>query len=80
LKRLAARGGTPTYRRPRAVAPLPRRARSRSQDDVASVQRSAATRCTMVEPFMNAASPGVIALFQPNDYYPDHESYLMRAR
>lgn len=25
---------------------------------------------------MNAASPGVIALFQPNDHYPDHESYL----
>jgi 5-methyltetrahydropteroyltriglutamate--homocysteine methyltransferase len=26
--------------------------------------------------FMNAASPGVIALFQPNQYYPDHERYL----
>jgi len=25
---------------------------------------------------MNSASPGVIALFQPNDYYPDHQSYL----
>jgi 5-methyltetrahydropteroyltriglutamate--homocysteine methyltransferase len=25
---------------------------------------------------MNAASPGVIALFQPNEYYPDHKSYL----
>ena len=25
---------------------------------------------------MNAASPGVIALFQPNRYYPDHETYL----
>jgi 5-methyltetrahydropteroyltriglutamate--homocysteine methyltransferase len=28
------------------------------------------------EAFMNAASPGVIALFQPNEYYPDHKSYL----
>ena len=26
--------------------------------------------------FMNAASPGVIAQFQPNDYYSDHRSYL----
>ena len=25
---------------------------------------------------MNAASPGVIALFQPNRFYPDHETYL----
>ena len=25
---------------------------------------------------MNAASPGVIALFQPNDYYPDDDAYL----
>ena len=25
---------------------------------------------------MNAASPGVIALFQPNKHYPDHRSYL----
>ena len=25
---------------------------------------------------MNAASPGVIALFQPNDYYPTQDAYL----
>jgi 5-methyltetrahydropteroyltriglutamate--homocysteine methyltransferase len=25
---------------------------------------------------LNAASPGVIALFQPNEYYPSHEAYL----
>jgi len=29
-----------------------------------------------VEAFMNAAAPGVIALFQPNDYYPSHEKYV----
>jgi 5-methyltetrahydropteroyltriglutamate--homocysteine methyltransferase len=26
--------------------------------------------------FMNSASPGVIALFQPNEYYPTEDSYL----
>jgi len=26
--------------------------------------------------FMNTASPGVIALFQPNEYYDSHEAYL----
>ncbi len=29
-----------------------------------------------VEAFMNAASPGVIALFQPNDYYHTQDEYL----
>jgi 5-methyltetrahydropteroyltriglutamate--homocysteine methyltransferase len=29
------------------------------------------------EAFMNAASPGVIALFQPNDYYPTADEYLV---
>jgi len=28
------------------------------------------------EAFMNAAAPGVVALFQPNDYYPSHEQYI----
>ena len=28
------------------------------------------------EGFLNAASPGVIAIFQSNDYYPSHETYL----
>ena len=28
------------------------------------------------EAFLNSASPGVIALFQPNNFYPDHKRYL----
>ena len=28
------------------------------------------------EAFLNAAAPGVIALFQPNDYYPTADAYL----
>ena len=29
-----------------------------------------------VKGFMNAASPGLITAFQPNQYYPSHEAYL----
>jgi 5-methyltetrahydropteroyltriglutamate--homocysteine methyltransferase len=29
-----------------------------------------------VEGFLNTASPGVIAVFQPNDFYPDHATYI----
>jgi 5-methyltetrahydropteroyltriglutamate--homocysteine methyltransferase len=38
--------------------------------------RAAVGKSPPVEAFMNAASPGVIALFQPNDYYPSDEAYL----
>ena len=30
----------------------------------------------VAEGFMNAASPGVIAIFQANDFYPDMDAYL----
>jgi 5-methyltetrahydropteroyltriglutamate--homocysteine methyltransferase len=38
--------------------------------------RKALDGISISDAFMNAASPGVIALFQPNEYYPDHKSYL----
>jgi 5-methyltetrahydropteroyltriglutamate--homocysteine methyltransferase len=38
--------------------------------------RHAVDKAEPVEAFMNAAAPGVIALFQPNDYYPSHEKYV----
>jgi len=45
------------------------------QTDLANLQRGV-EQVDVVEVFMNAASPGVIALFQPNDHYPGHEAYL----
>jgi 5-methyltetrahydropteroyltriglutamate--homocysteine methyltransferase len=38
--------------------------------------RHAVDQAKPAEAFMNAAAPGVIALFQPNDYYPSHEKYI----
>lgn len=75
LERQAKGGGTPSYRRPRCVgevrpvtlAPLE-----------ADLRHFAAARAAHGSPqgFMNAASPGVIALFQPNDFYSDDDAYL----
>ena len=45
------------------------------ETDLANFKRGV-EQAQPVEAFMNAAAPGVIALFQPNDYYPDHETYL----
>jgi len=45
------------------------------QNDLTNL-RHAVEQTPVVEAFMNAASPGVIALFQLNEFYPTHEAYL----
>ena len=75
LARQAASGGTPTYRRPCCIGEIAVKDMGPVGLDVANFQ-TALERHRPTEGFMNAASPGVIALFQPNSYYPDHEAYL----
>ena len=78
LKRLASSGGTPTYRRPRCIGPISVRSLAPLHDDIAWLRAAiAADGAGVTEAFMNSASPGVIALFQPNDFYPSHEDYLV---
>ena len=75
MKRLAAAGGTPSYRRPRCTGPIAPKTLEPLNIDIANLHAAiAATPPTGA--FMNAASPGVIALFQPNDFYPSQEAYL----
>lgn len=75
LRRQASSGGTPTYRRPRCVGPVAPLTLAPLEADLrhlgAAVDRHAPTGA-----FMNAASPGVIALFQPDDHYRDADAYL----
>jgi 5-methyltetrahydropteroyltriglutamate--homocysteine methyltransferase len=75
LRRLADRGGTPTYRRPRCVGPIAVHSLAPLHEDIDRFGR-ALRQTPAHEGFMNSASPGVIALFQPNDHYPSHEAYL----
>ncbi len=75
LKRQAASGGTPTYRRPCCVADIAVKNMGPVNDDIANLL-AAADAHGPTGMFMNAASPGVIALFQPNKHYPSHERYL----
>ena len=74
LQRLAKGGGTPSYRRPRCVGAIAVRDLAPLRDDIDWLQ--AALTGQEVEAFMNSASPGVIALFQPDQYYADHDTYL----
>ncbi len=75
LQRQARSGGTPEYRRPRCVGEVRPATLAPLEADL---RRFAEARARHGDPagFMNAASPGVIALFQPNDFYPDDDAYL----
>ena len=76
MKRLADEGGSARYLRPICRGPItyehpePLRERPRA----AGRARSRASRSQGA--FMNAPSPGIIALFQPNEYYPSLDEYL----
>ena len=73
--RTSKSGGVPTYTRPRCTGPVTVKDMKPLEIDLVNL-REALDGISISEAFMNAASPGVIALFQPNEYYPDHKSYL----
>ena len=75
MHRQSASGGTPTYRRPCCIGPVAPRTLAPLEADLAHLTHAtAAHRPTGA--FMNAASPGVIALFQPDRHYGDQDAYL----
>jgi 5-methyltetrahydropteroyltriglutamate--homocysteine methyltransferase len=88
LKRLAETGATAKYQRPRCVGDIGVKDMEPLHRDLAHMRaavdaaRSAPHRgaagegATPAEAFLNAASPGVIALFQPNDHYATQDDYL----
>ena len=75
LKRLAESGATAKYQRPRCVGEIRVRSLEPVQSGHANIKAATAASAP-TEAFMNAASPGVIALFQPNDYYTTQDEYL----
>ena len=75
LRKLAERGATAKYRRPRCVAAVSVKDRKPLETDIRNLNAAAAA-AHPTGTFMNAASPGVIALFQPNDYYRTQDEYL----
>ena len=76
LERQARSGGTPSYQRPRCIGEINVKDQELLHRDITNF-KSALAAHKREEGFLTAASPGVIALFQPNEYYPDHASYLL---
>lgn len=75
LKRLADAGGTPQYARPMCTGDVHSKGQGELEKDIANLKAAMATHGAK-RGFMNAASPGVIALFLQNDHYKSREAYL----
>ena len=75
LKRLAESGGTPDYARPMCTGDVRAKNHEDLNKDIANLKAAMAEHGAGGG-FMNAASPGVISLFLPNDHYPNREAYL----
>lgn len=74
-ERLAQQGGTPKYHRPVVRGAITIKDFTPLDKDIANLT-TALAGSGATDGFMNAASPGVIAIFQPNEYYQTEEAYL----
>jgi 5-methyltetrahydropteroyltriglutamate--homocysteine methyltransferase len=73
--RLAKAGATAKYKRPICRGPISYENREPLERDLAHL-RAAVDASDVTGGFMNAPSPGVIALFQPNEFYGTLDEYL----
>ncbi len=73
-KKLASVMGEQEFVRAACIAPVQLVDLSPCHDDIRRFQR--ALEGKPVKAFMNAASPGLITAFQPNQYYASHDAYL----
>ena len=76
LKRLAEGGGTPAYARPQCTGEVRMRDLSPLRRDIRNLLDAAEKSGRKGAAFMNAVSPGTIALFHPNAFYPDDAAYV----
>ena len=75
LEKLAQTGGTPSYKRPKCTGEIRPTNPEPLETDLKHF-RDALEIVNVEEAFMNSASPGVIALFQPNEFYASYDGYL----
>ena len=67
MKRASSGGGTPSFQRPCCVGPIGVKILEPLHKDIGHL-KAAAARHGAENVFMNSASPGVVALFQPNQH------------
>ena len=67
--------GANAARRAVCVGPIAWRDRAPLHQDIANL-KAALTGVAVTEGFMTAASPGLVPVFQTNEFYPSHEAYV----
>ncbi len=75
IERLRRTGEARSSRRPRCTGPIQVKTLAPLEADIANF-RAALDASGYSDGFMNAASPGVIALFHASDYHLSHDAYL----
>ncbi|MFK7857964.1 MAG: cobalamin-independent methionine synthase II family protein [Granulosicoccus sp.] len=75
LERLASSGGTADYARPMCTGEVRPKDHVDLNKDISNL-KNAMAKHGIEQGFMNAASPGVISLFLPNQHYASREAYL----
>jgi 5-methyltetrahydropteroyltriglutamate--homocysteine methyltransferase len=70
------RGTLPVMQRPACDGPIEWKDFAAVERDIADLKGALATAGPVEEAFMTAASPGVIAIFLANNYFPSREAYL----
>ncbi len=74
-ERIARVAGRQAFRRSCCVGPVQVHSRQQLRKDLAHL-REAVGKTRVTEAFMNAASPGLVTAFQPNQFYPSHRAYV----
>jgi 5-methyltetrahydropteroyltriglutamate--homocysteine methyltransferase len=74
-KKMAVFTGGQRFKRVACVGPIAVKDREALQRDLGNL-RAAVDAAHPTEAFITAASPGVVASFLPNKYYPTHEAYI----
>ncbi len=74
-RRMALLTGPRRFKRVSCIGPVAVRDRTGLQRDLDNMKRAVGA-VRPVDAFLNAASPGVVASFLPNSYYPTHEAYV----
>jgi 5-methyltetrahydropteroyltriglutamate--homocysteine methyltransferase len=74
-RKMALLTGPRRFKRVSCVGPIAVRDHSGLERDLKNM-RLAVAAAKPVDAFLNAASPGVVASFLPNTYYPTHEAYV----
>lgn len=75
MEKMALVAGKQSFKRQCCTGPIHVTSLQPLHTDLANFH-AALNASPAVDAFMNAASPGVVSAFQPNEYYPTHAAYL----